>query len=121
MTSVSLFSLALLQSIVLTSGQVFLKIALTRMSSFSWTFEFWKSVLLNWHFALSGISFGAASLLWMYIIKHYPLSMAYPLVSLSYVFGLVAAAWIFNEEVNALRWLGALLIVLGCVIVSKPL
>lgn len=116
----ALFILALVQSAVLAFGQVFLKLGLNRMEPFGWNMSFWRSALLNWQFALSGICFGGASLLWMYIIKKYPLSMAYPLVSLSYVFGLLAAAWIFHEDVNLNKWIGVALIMIGCYIISKP-
>ena len=37
----------------------------------------------------------------MYILRHYPFSQAYPLSSLAYVFGMVAAMWIFHEQVVA--------------------
>ena len=56
----------------------------------------------------------------MYIIKHFPLSMAYPLVSLSYVFGLIAARMVFHEDVGFSKWLGVMLIMIGCIIVAKP-
>lgn len=115
-----LLILALVQSAVLAFGQVFLKLGLNKMQPFGWNMGFWRSALLNWQFALSGICFGAASLLWMYIIKRYPLSMAYPLVSLSYVFGLLAAAWIFHEDINLNKWIGVVLIMIGCYIISKP-
>lgn len=114
-----LLILGLAQSMILTLGQVFLKIGLLRMEPFGWNATFWKSALLNWQFALSGICFGGGSILWMYIIKHYPFSMAYPLVSLSYVFGLLAAMYIFHEEVNMSKWFGICLIVLGCMITSR--
>ena len=119
-TNLSLLPIALLQSAILALGQVLLKIGLLRMEPFSWTASFWHSALLNWQFAMSGVCFGAASLLWMYIIKHFPLSMAYPMVSLSYVFGLLAATYIFHEHVSASKWIGVLLIMVGCVIVSRP-
>lgn len=114
----ALLSLAMLQSVILALGQVFLKLGLLRMLPFGWNVDFWKSALLNWQFALSGLCFGGASLLWMRIIKHYPLSMAYPLVSLSYVFGLIAAWAVFREEVGMRQWAGVALIILGCFIVS---
>jgi len=114
-----LLPLALLQSAVLAFGQVFLKLGLAKMLPFGWNADFWKSALLNWQFALSGLCFGGASLLWMYIIKHYPLSMAYPLVSLSYVFGLIAASCIFHEAVGFRQWLGVALIIIGCVMISN--
>ena len=114
-----LLPLALIQSALLALGQVLLKFGLLRMEPFGWNMNFWRSALLNWQFAGSGLSFGAASILWMYIIKHYPLSMAYPLVSLSYVFGLISAMVFFHEQVEISKWIGVFLIILGCCIIAK--
>jgi len=114
-----LIPLAVSQSILLTGAQVFLKFALQRMPSFSWTREFWGVMLVNWQFAMSGILFGAASLLWMYIIKVFPFSVAYPMVSLSYVFGMFAAILFFHEQVSLMRWVGVMFIVLGCGLIVK--
>lgn len=110
---------AILQSILLVGGQVFLKLALTRLPSFAWTREFWLSLLTNWQFAVCGLLFAAASLLWMYIVKVFPFSSAYPMVSLSYVFGMVAAMLVFHEEVSVIKWVGVILIVLGCMLIAK--
>lgn len=115
-----LLALAVAQSATLAFGQVFLKLGLARMVPFGWNAAFWRSALLNWQFALCGVCFGGASILWMYMIKKYPLSMVYPLVSLSYVFGLLAAIWIFHEEVNLNKWIGVALIMIGCYMISKP-
>ena len=114
-----LLILALTQSLLLTMGQVLLKFALMRMEPFSWTTTFWRSALRNWQFALCGLCFGAASLLWMYIVKHFPLSMAYPMVSLSYAFGMVAAIVFFHETVDWAKWLGVVLIMGGCILISR--
>ncbi len=111
--------LALTQSALLACGQVFLKFGLSRMQPFAWTSAFWESALLNWQFALSGILFGASSVLWMYIVKHYPLSVAYPMISLSYVFGLLAAIVFFHETVEMHKWLGVALIIGGCCLIAK--
>lgn len=114
-----LLPLALVQSALLAIGQVFLKFGLLKMEPFGWNICFWRSALLNWQFACSGLSFGIASILWMYIIKHYPLSMAYPLVSLSYVFGLISAMLFFQEQVDLSKWAGVFLIIIGCFIIAK--
>ena len=111
--------LVILQCLLLTAGQVFLKFALMRMAPFGWNRTFWSSVFLNWQFAACGLCFLVASLLWMYIVKTFPFSMAYPLVSLSYVFGMFAAILVFNEEVTATRWLGVAFIVIGCLLIAK--
>lgn len=108
--------LCILQSALLTGGQVFLKFALMRMAPFGWNRAFWSSVFVNWQFAACGAFFLMASLLWMYIVKVFPFSMAYPLVSLSYVFGMLAAILFFHEEVPMTRWLGVLLIMAGCML-----
>lgn len=114
-----LLILAIIQSLLLAGGQVLLKFALERMLPFAWTLDFWKSVFMNWQFAFCGLCYGAGSILWFYIIKHYPFSMAYPLVSLSYVFGMIAAMLFFNEPVNLTKWVGVLLIMLGCYFIAK--
>ena len=80
---------------------------------------FWCSLLLNWQFACSGLLFGSSSILWMYIVKHYPLSVAYPMISLSYVFGLLAAILFFHESVSVMKWVGVSLIILGCCLIAK--
>lgn len=119
MRSWGILPLAICQSALLALGQVLLKLGLQKMEPFGWNLVFWRSALLNWQFAVSGICFGIASVLWMYIIKHFPLSVAYPMVSLSYVFGLIAAMFFFHEEVNAYKWIGVCLIMLGCYVIAK--
>ena len=114
-----LLGLSLLQSIMLSFGQLTLKIALGHMLPFEWTWRFWGHMLTNWWFLLCGIMFGGASLLWMYILKHWPLSMAYPMVSMSYVIAMVMAVVFLHESIVWTRWLGVGLIMLGCVMVAK--
>lgn len=110
---------AIVQSVLLTAAQVFLKFALMRMPAFAWNKEFWGAMLVNWQFALSGLMFGAASLLWMYIVKVFPFSVAYPMVSLSYVFGMLAAMLFFHEQVSVTRWMGVFCIIVGCFLIVK--
>ncbi len=114
-----LIGLSAIQSIMLSFGQLTLKLALARMPRFSWTGEFWLDLLTNWWFMLCGILFGGASILWMYILKHFPLNMAYPMASMSYVFALVFAIVFLHETVAWNRWLGVALIMAGCVFVAK--
>lgn len=116
---IPLLLLALVQSSLLAGGQVLLKFALNRMLPFSWSLAFWKSVFVNWQFAACGVCYGAGSLLWFHIIKNYPFSMAYPLVSLSYVLGMVAAIVFFHESVEWTKWLGVILIMGGCYFIAK--
>lgn len=119
MNNIVLIPLAVVQSLLLAAGQVLLKFALARMLPFSMSLAFWKSVFVNWQFAACGICYGAGSLLWFYILKHFPFSMAYPMVSLSYVFGMIAAVVFFHEPVSLTKWLGVLLIMAGCYFIAR--
>lgn len=115
-----IFSFVILQCLLLTAGQVFLKFALMRMAPFGWNRTFWSSVFLNWQFAACGLCFLTASLLWMYIVKAFPFSVAYPMISMSFVVGMVAAVVFFHEQVSWTKWVGVLLIIAGCLLIAGP-
>lgn len=115
----SLLPLSIAQAFLLAGGQVLLKFALRAAGPFQWTCRFFVSQLANWWWLACGFSFLGAGLLWIYILRHYPFSMAYPLSSLAYVFGMLAAMWLFNEHISLTAWLGILLIMAGCWLVVK--
>lgn len=96
-----------------------LKFALKVMGNFSCSMSFFVSQLTNWWWLGCGLCYGAATVLWMYIIKNFPFSMAYPMISMSYVFGMLAAMFIFHETIPLTRWIGVALIMLGCILVTK--
>lgn len=108
-----------LQTFFLSGGQVFLKLAMEKMGKFEWTWAFFKSAASNLWFLACGISFGVATVLWLYILKKFPFSQAYPLTSLSFVFGMIAAWLVFGESVPFSRWIGLILVVLGCFLIMK--
>jgi undecaprenyl phosphate-alpha-L-ara4N flippase subunit ArnE len=114
-----LLLISILQSLLLCGGQVLLKFALQRMGTFSWSLDFFGRNLTNWWFLGCGVCYGLATALWFYILKHFPFSMAYPMISLSYIFGMFAAILFFHEQVPPVRWLGVLLIMAGCVLIAK--
>lgn len=111
--------LAIVQSLLLSGCQVLLKLALARMGSLAWTCEFFRRLLTNWWLLGSGICFALSSMLWIYMLKHFPFSMAYPMISISYVFGMVAAIIFFHETVPLHRWIGVFLIMGGCCLIAK--
>ncbi|MDR2765233.1 MAG: EamA family transporter [Tannerella sp.] len=108
-----------LQSLCLVSGQIFLKIALALTGKFHLSWQFVREALTTWQLAASGLCMVLASLIWVYILKHYEFSVAYPMISISYLFGLLAAIFIFHEPVPLVRWIGVLLIMGGVFLVTK--
>jgi len=113
-----LILICILQSILLAGGQTALKLALNAMGTFSWSWAFFERNLTNWWFLLCGVCYLAATMLWFYIVKNFPFSMAYPMISLSYVFGMLAAIVVFHEQVPLTRWAGVGLIMAGCCLIA---
>jgi len=114
-----LISLALTQAALLAGGQVLMKVALAHMEKAAMTWHFiCHSLLLNGWWALCGVSFTAAGILWMYLLKHYPFSVVYPLSAVAYVFGMIAAMLVFKEHISLAQWLGILLIMAGCALTT---
>lgn len=114
-----ILTFSLLQSLFLCGGQVLLKLGLAASGPFQWSWSFFKAQLTNWWFLGCGISFGVATVLWMYMLKHFPFSIVYPLTSISYIFGMIAAILVFHEHVNVSQWVGVLLIMAGSALMVR--
>jgi len=110
---------ATVQSLFLVMSQIFLKLAVARVGDMSFTFTFFRQIVTTWQMICSGFSIMIATIIWMYIFKHYDFSQAYPLISISYVFAIVAAVVIFHEAVPITRWIGIALIIIGVIFVTK--
>lgn len=117
--SYRLLLLVVVQTVFLSGGQALLKKALVQLPPFEWSLNYFKAVFMDYWLALCGVSFGIATVLWLYILKHFPFSQAYPLTALGYVFGMVAAMLVFGEQIPSARWLGVALIVIGCFFIMK--
>jgi undecaprenyl phosphate-alpha-L-ara4N flippase subunit ArnE len=64
----------------------------------------------------SGGCLVSATVLWGYVLKHFEFSIAYPVTAFAYIFGMLAAVFIFNEH---MRWIGVGLIILGVIFIAK--
>ncbi len=55
------------------------------------------------------------------LLRYMPLAVAFPLTTAASILGvqIVAARWIFDESINAVQWMGALLIVIGVFLVQR--
>jgi len=107
------------QTLLLVTSQVTLKIAMTKMGKFEWAKDYFISLTKNIPLAVSGITIVGATLLWFHVLKKYEFSLAYPLVAMSYVFGMIAALVVFKEAIPTARWIGVTLIIIGVILVAR--
>ena len=70
------------------------------------------------YFFLALIIYGIATFYWLYLLQNIPLSIAYPFTALAMVVIPVASYYLFKEPLNDTYWAGAVLIVMGIIIIS---
>ena len=69
---------------------------------------------------LGGLACYAVSVVvWIVALSRVEVSIAYPMLSIGYVVNAWLAWWLFGEDVNAQRWLGIAVIVIGVVLVAR--
>lgn len=112
MTPVS-FILILLNTLILVSGQFLWKYGMVRSTGGFQSLQGVLRLFLS-PYVLSGLAmYGAATVLWLYILSRVPLSLAYPVQSLAYVIAVIGAYYIFHEPLNAAKIAGCILILAG--------
>jgi drug/metabolite transporter (DMT)-like permease len=62
--------------------------------------------------------FGISALFWLVVLSRVRLSVAYPLVGLSYIAVVFLARFLLHERVPGLRWVGVVVIALGIAIIG---
>ena len=106
-----------------TTGELFLKRGMNEIGSFDFTavsaiLPTVTKIATNPFIWIGMIGFVGGSVFWLSVISRVPLSLAYPMLSLSYVI-VVVESWIFlNEGLHPLRVIGSLVIIGGVVLVS---
>lgn len=57
--------------------------------------------------------FGLSAVFWLVVLSHVPLSVAYPVVGLSYILIVALSRFVLHESVPMLRWFGVLIVAVG--------
>jgi len=103
---------ALLASVLLGStGQVLFKVGLR--NGFLW------QSLLSLPILLGFASYGASSLLWLYVLARLPLGLAYPFLSINFILILLASHFLLREPLTLGQILGTALIVGGVTLIAR--
>jgi drug/metabolite transporter (DMT)-like permease len=111
------YLLLIINVLLLVTGQFLWKIAVTPIDN--WNLPSFIQVALSPYFILGGILYVAATGIWLVILSKLPLSIAYPIQSLSYVLGLIGAYFIFKESINMNQIIGIILILGGVFFIAK--
>ncbi len=114
---------ALVAIMLLVSGQTLLKLGLNDVggvSLFGGNLIGSLLGLLRTPWIILGFAcYGVSSVLWLDVLSKLDFSLAFPMVSLTYVFSLVIGHFIFHETVGLDRVVGVLLILSGLFFVVR--
>ena len=114
--------LGFLALVLVSFGQTSLKFGLNHIGGFSLvhgTSEFIKLIRTPW-IAIGFGCYGLSAILWLDVLSKLDLSLAFPMVSLTYVFTLLIGRFFFQETFGWERIVGVGLILFGifCVVRS---
>ncbi len=115
--------LLLIPAILLsTTGELFFKRGMTAIGEFEFSVGNIVPVLIkiatNPNIWVGGVGFIGGSVFWLFVLSRAPLSLAYPILALSY-FVVVVESWLFlGEHLNWQRIFGVIIIYIGVVIVG---
>lgn len=110
----TLFALTLACVIAISAGQILFKLAArgaTGAAGFPWS-------LFNGYLFAALALYGAATLLWVWLLKTLPLNVAYPFVGLAFVIVPLAGAWLLNEPLDWRHLAGGVIIAIGVAVAS---
>ena len=111
---------SLLQSFLLAVGQLLFKIALDNAAPYEGVQKLWGCLKRDWWMWHGcGISLICATVLWAYILRRFPFSIAYPLSCFSFLIGIVAGATFLNEQLTVNKISGVVVMIIGALILAK--
>lgn len=93
-------------------GQLLLKAGAQQLAAHD-RMEFLLAAFRNAHVVSGLAAWAASTICWLYVLRVAPLSRAYGLTSLTYVFILIASVHLYDERVRPLHVVGTMLIVIG--------
>lgn len=108
------------EALFVTASETCLKIGASetaRIRGWEWTGLTALSSLWIW----LGIVFVILSFLsWIYVLKHIPLSIAFPLSNVVHVLVPLSCWFYLGEHISIRRWCGIGIVILGLIVVAKP-
>ncbi|OIP96642.1 hypothetical protein AUK40_04770 [Candidatus Wirthbacteria bacterium CG2_30_54_11] len=121
MDKVLTYAIVVINLIFSVVGQLFIKKGVDQVGGFvpeKW-FSFFVASFTNPLILLGESLYLIGAFLWLVVLTKINLSVAYPMLSLGYVFILIFSAWWLHEPVTWVNTAGVMLICAGVVMVMR--
>ena len=121
--TLTVFSLLLTGVLLNVTAQLLLKAGTLRVGEFAFTADNIVPIglqLATQPFILAGLACYVVSVVvWILGLSRVPVSIAYPMLSIGYVVGAMAAWYLFGESLTAQKIVGIGFIIIGVYLVAK--
>lgn len=115
-----LFFYMIIQTLTMALSQSTLKMGLERLEGWTWTWScLVDKVFLNGWIQVAVVLMVVTNVLWFWILKEFPFSVAYPLTALGFIFGLFISVFLLHETVCWNQWVGVGFILTGCLFMIR--
>ncbi|GAG66727.1 unnamed protein product [marine sediment metagenome] len=109
---------------IAVAGQILLKIGINRIGIVDFSgLEALKQLffgVIKSPLVISGLFlYVISAAIWLVVLSAVDLSFAYPFIGLTYVMVLILSRFILKEDVNLIRWAGAIIITIGVIVISR--
>jgi drug/metabolite transporter (DMT)-like permease len=109
---------------IAVAGQILLKIGINRIGMVNFGSLYALKQLffgvIKSPMVISGLFlYVISAAIWLVVLSAVDLSFAYPFIGFTYVMVLVLSKFILKEDVNPIRWAGALIITIGVIVISR--
>lgn len=103
---------------ILVSGQFLWKMGLERDGGAFQSLPATARLMMSPYIVGGLVLYGAATVLWLYVLARVDLSLAYPVQSLAYLVAVVGAYFVFQEPLSPAKVGGCVLILSGVTLIG---
>lgn len=111
--------LPLLAASISACGQILLKYAMTQVGPLNFSPSVLLKALSQPFLPIALVIYALALVLWLEVLSKTPLSVAYPVLAVTYVLVPLISQFVFNERLDAMHYVGMFLILAGVAIIGR--
>lgn len=111
--------LPLLAAAIAACGQVLLKYAMTQVGPLNFSPSVILRALMQPYLPLALAIYALALFLWLEVLSKTPLSVAYPVLAVTYVLVPLISHFVFNERLVSTQYVGMFLILAGVTLIGR--
>lgn len=103
---------------IMAAGQILFKLTAMRTKGLS-LYPAFQTMAVQPIFYLALAVYGAATVIWIWLLSRYSLAIAYPFAVLAVIFVPLLESVFFGSRTTPLYWLGMALVITGVLIITR--